>query len=812
MSINNNLLEHNKKNGQKEQNVGIKQNEDEKDDSENYIRKTIHKINKNCFDKHENLNFGLTFLGRLFMTLYSFHGLFFIYNLIITYIVIIPGFLFEIENLFKKIFLSIIFVCFAFSCSNLLIIPTYEFLTFPYLRYSNPFSHLLSFAYIFKKESFDLKNIVSDFPFITLFISIIIGIMGVLYAISFLMSVAGFIQFKLYLKAIFLFINYFNYLSIVFCYFLLGIYLYCSIIVCKLTCDSCKIVKEDIEENNKCIKFRKILNYICIRLSRNYLYKINNYYKPIHQQAELPDINLVSYFIEPFLTDNYQNEEGNIPSINENSYYECFCFSNKDSCSNTWCYDKCCCQLCCSCKCCYCEDFCYNFGVIVKLILILVFFFVFLFKEIYDDDLESIIYFLILSFVMAALAIFSNFPNCYMNRKSFGCCKILNPDFKLIEEINVEDELEEKRKHVFKPKNPKMISIIRFISDVIIILVIVVLLGSFFILHETKEKDEKEDSIYSRIAKVIPNKNPIDRKKLLLPNICYSSIHNLPLNFYIPFINDAYYYFKDNTHENSSFFYENYKNLFFDDDYEIDVLGNLINDTQTVKMVQYNVINRKKNVEVTILAIKGTSYARDIYLDVQLYFSSVLLSLLSTFSIVTQKESFAYNIIEYSLSIPYRIFFRYLIVDTYLKKLKEAFIDNEYSFYQNVVIVGHSLGGGLAKLFGRMMKKQAISLSGPGVNAFHSLWDYEGHSENFEISAIDLVPDMDLVPRVEVSGGTIYRIICKLGIGKCHGKEPSLCEVLTMCKDSNYKEYCLNVAKLNEEQVEEIKESSELNN
>ena len=164
------------------------------------------------------------------------------------------------------------------------------------------------------------------------------------------------------------------------------------------------------------------------------------------------------------------------------------------------------------------------------------------------------------------------------------------------------------------------------------------------------------------------------------------------------------------------------------------------------------------------------------------------------------------------MSIPYRIFFRYLIVDTYLKKLKEAFIDNEYSFYQNVVIVGHSLGGGLAKLFGRMMKKQAISLSGPGVNAFHSLWDYEGHSENFEISAIDLVPDMDLVPRVEVSGGTIYRIICKLGIGKCHGKEPSLCEVLTMCKDSNYKEYCLNVAKLNEEQIEEIKESSELNN
>ena len=43
-----------------------------------------------------------------------------------------------------------------------------------------------------------------------------------------------------------------------------------------------------------------------------------------------------------------------------------------------------------------------------------------------------------------------------------------------------------------------------------------------------------------------------------------------------------------------------------------------------------------------------------------------------------------------------------------------------------------------------------------------------GNSENFEISAIDLVPDMDLVPRVETSGGTIYRIICKKGVAQCH--------------------------------------------
>ena len=121
------------------------------------------------------------------------------------------------------------------------------------------------------------------------------------------------------------------------------------------------------------------------------------------------------------------------------------------------------------------------------------------------------------------------------------------------------------------------------------------------------------------------------------------------------------------------------------------------------------------------------------------------------------------------------------------------------------------MGGGLAKLFGRIIGKQAISLSGPGINAFHSLWNYKGKSENFGMSAIDLVPDKDLVPRVEVSGGTIYRIICKEGVLNCHSKDNSLCEVLIMCRNQNYYIYCKDVAKFSEERINEIIESSELN-
>ena len=199
-------------------------------------------------------------------------------------------------------------------------------------------------------------------------------------------------------------------------------------------------------------------------------------------------------------------------------------------------------------------------------------------------------------------------------------------------------------------------------------------------------------------------------------------------------------------------------------------------------------------------------------MDAQLFVSSIFLSLLTAFSLTSsQKDSWSFNLMEYSLNIPYRIFLRFLIIDTYLEDLKQAYIKNEYTFYQNVVIVGHSLGGGLAKLFGRFIGKQAISLSGPGVNAFHSLWTYKKESENFGISAIDFVPDMDVIPRIEVSGGTIYKIICKKGVLSCHGKELSLCETLIMCRNPIYWEYCKKVAELKDEEILKIVESSNLN-
>jgi len=730
----------------------MRENEEKEKKEVLIVRSQEDKKNPN----KRNILFGISYPGRIILTLYSFHGLFFIYNIIIQYVILIPGLLFEINNTFLLAFLSFIYVCFALSTTNILVIPTYIFLTFPFIRYPNPFDHIISFIYIFQEIKYDQNEIdlKASTKVINTIINIIIIIIEIFYIIGLLLGYGSVtIKVKDITKVIILFIMYLYFLIIILCYCLLSVYLIVNIIFKNCS----KLCKENF--------------------GKNMINQINEYFK---EKPGIPDINMISYVITPFVMKNYKKSENEIKNKikieNESENEKEIIDNNKE---------------------CYYEDICFSLGIFIKIFLIPVSLigFILIFINIVKMDLLSTILFIILFFVMSTLSISLNFPCCYRNRKTFG--HFCFP------------------KYYIDVKHPLILSITRFLFDLIIALVAILLLILFY-----KVKDEDDPIDMHKFDNLIPSNETIDSKSLLLPSICYSSIHNIPLILYIPFINDAYDYNTDHSKEEEAGPFQDsylqikkYRDLFYNDDYEIKVGGNLIDEEFTkqkgVKMVRYDVKNKKN--EITILSIKGTTYKKDMYLDFQLYFSSVLLNLLSTFSILSPKDSSTFRFIEYSLSIPYRIFFNALFADEYLKKLCDAFDNYQKSFYKNVVIVGHSLGGGLAKLLGRLKNKQAISLSGPGVNAFHSLWEYEGQSENFEISVIDLVPDMDLVPRVETSGGTIYRIICKKGVAQCHKSVNSLCEVLIMCRNPNYKVYCKEMSKLDENDVKDIYESSKLN-
>ena len=127
---------------------------------------------------------GLTYLGRIIITLYTFHGLFFIYNLIFQYIILFAGILFDINgNNVSQIIFALIYILFSFSVGNILVIPTYEFFTFPFMTYRNPFVHLMSFAYIIKNIKFDTKTALTKNSNV---VNLIFIILEIVYFVGFL--------------------------------------------------------------------------------------------------------------------------------------------------------------------------------------------------------------------------------------------------------------------------------------------------------------------------------------------------------------------------------------------------------------------------------------------------------------------------------------------------------------------------------------------------------------------------------------------------------------------------------------------------
>lgn len=749
----------------KQENSNSLQNSEEnnKDNDEYALNVKICCCQKCCKTCSEDIIYGLTFIGRLIMTLYSFQALFFLYNFILNFIFLLPGMLYYTDDIAVIILVIFIYVFFATLCSCILIIPTYELLLFSFIRYKNAFAHIESLKIVMNllhdikaenKINYKKSKIFFDFVFIAIEISYIIGI-GLGFT-SKTMKVKDIIRLIIFI------LIYSYYLFIFFGYLFIAADL------------KIQLIKKSLSNCNKIFFWTKYEEFI----------------NEIFKNKKIPNINLLCYAINPLLKESYIA----IRNDNANDGDDCFNCIEK-SCWCFLCRNLLCCSFCCG------ENTYFNFKNFIRPFAFLISF-ILAMIIMHNQKTDAYIYILVIVFFLISYFLSSMLSFPYMIRNIrvyflFSTKEKFNPEYKLA--------------------HPVLLAIIRLITFLIIFLTSLGLIIVYII------SDEK-NSLNSISGYEFTPKQDISDKSKLKPNICFSSIHNMYIYLFLPFINDAYYYDNNPTVSPdfySSFQIKGYKELFYDNElYNITPIGSLIesNDLNKVKMIQYDVIKNRKDGdtisfenEMTILAIKGTTNKKDIFLDLQLYLPSILLTFLSYFSLLSsQKETYSFRFLEYSLSLPYRLFSQYLIIDGYLRDLIEAYNKNKDKFKKNLIIVGHSLGGGLAKLLGRFLGKQAISLSGPGVNAFHSLWEYEGSSDDFEISAIDLIPDMDLVPRVEVSGGTTYRIICKEGPLKCHGSETSLCEVLIMCRNPNYEQYCKNMTGFDDDQIKEIEKSSEL--
>ena len=186
---------------------------------------------------------------------------------------------------------------------------------------------------------------------------------------------------------------------------------------------------------------------------------------------------------------------------------------------------------------------------------------------------------------------------------------------------------------------------------------------------------------------------------------------------------------------------------------------------------------------LTIFAIQGSIKKLDWWVDIEIFCSSAIFTLLNTISL-SQLESLTSQVINWLLTIPLRLLEKFTLFKRYTESLQSQ-IDQEIikiNGTRNILIAGHSLGGGLSKFLGLKYHKESISFSGPGITPLEYKLKNEIDYKYYKMNLIDVIPDYDVIPRIENTAGIKYRVLCDKGFFGCHSIERTICQIGATCR------------------------------
>ncbi len=199
-----------------------------------------------------------------------------------------------------------------------------------------------------------------------------------------------------------------------------------------------------------------------------------------------------------------------------------------------------------------------------------------------------------------------------------------------------------------------------------------------------------------------------------------------------------------------------------------------------VLLINLDIPNEKP---LSIFAIQGSIKKLDWWVDIEIFCSSAIFSFLNRISL-SQLESLTSNVINWLLTLPLRSLEKLTLLKKYTESL-EPLISEEIKKTKdskNIIIIGHSLGGGLSKFFGLKYHKESISFSGPGITPLEYKLKHELNYKYFKNNLIDVIPDYDIIPRIETSAGIRYRVLCNKGFFQCHNIERTICQMGATCR------------------------------
>ena len=270
--------------------------------------------------------------------------------------------------------------------------------------------------------------------------------------------------------------------------------------------------------------------------------------------------------------------------------------------------------------------------------------------------------------------------------------------------------------------------------------------------------------------------------------ICFTSIHGLSLFkisalAYAPYMNDT---------ENITTFFEN---SFFKEKIE-KITSMKFLDLYTkysgVLMTNIDIPGQKP---LTVFSIQASMKKLDYWLDMEMFCSSALFTIIRILTI-NKLESLTSEAITWLLTIPIRLLEKFTLFNTYINSFEN--IDREIKKIngkRNIIFTGHSLGGGMSKYLGLKYHKENVAISGPGITPLEYKFSKDKNFyKYFKSNLIDIVPDYDIIPRVETTGGVKYRVLCEKGYTSCHQIERTLCQIGATCRREDLTgDFCMSI-------------------